>query len=119
MKLILKPNTDLITSFALSGDLEGSFEFDGVVPEKFVDYFEPEKYMIRDGLIVENIDFSVYTPTSENNYPNTNRLIANLYQQTATNQLSQLKANANLLQQVAALTRQVADLHTEKGTTNV
>lgn len=55
---------------------------------------------------------------SSNGPKSSNELVADLAQQLAAYQVLQSKTNAQLLQQNAALVKQVADLESEKETTN-
>lgn len=55
---------------------------------------------------------------SSNGPKSGNELVADLAQQLAASQILQAKTNAQLLQQNAALVKQVADLQSEKETTN-
>lgn len=86
------------------------------LPEHFFDNFVPEYYLFVNGNVVTNPNYVQPAIPSE---PKTAaEMISDLTQQLALAQIAQTKTNAALLQQNAALAKQVAALQADKETTN-
>lgn len=56
MKLLLNEKNEIL-NYVLLGDIDGTVEYDGEIPDDFEDSFKPTFYMIKDGEIVENPDY--------------------------------------------------------------
>ncbi|EOA09451.1 DUF2977 domain-containing protein [Pediococcus acidilactici] len=56
MKLLLNEKNE-ISNYILLGDIDGTVEYDGEIPDDFEDSFKPTFYMLKDGEIVENPDY--------------------------------------------------------------
>lgn len=88
---------------------------DDIVPEDFIYSFESCKYLYKDGQLILNENFHTQPLPIQKS---AEEIISNLAQQLATSQILQAKTNAQLIQQNAMLVKQVADLQSEKETTN-
>jgi len=65
-----------ITGYAMIGDLNNSIEIDQeILPEGFVDNFDPYKYMYVDGAISINLDYE--PSTSDPSQPSTSEMVLN------------------------------------------
>lgn len=63
MKLLLNEKNEIL-SYILLGDIDGTIEYDGEIPDGFEDSFKPNFYMLKDGEIVENPDYVEPSDTS-------------------------------------------------------
>lgn len=117
MKIKIDSNGKII-GYVLIGD---NPDYDTAVdintlPEDFFDNFSPEYYLFVNGNVVINPNYVQPEIPSE---PKTaGEMISVLTQQFASAQIAQAKINAQLIQQNATLVKQVADLQSEKETTN-
>lgn len=80
-----------------------------------------QPFSFKNGVIIgatqEEFENTVQLQSS-NGPKSSNELVADLAQQLATSQILQDKTNAQLIKQNAMLVKQVADLQSEKETTN-
>lgn len=59
-------NNNKILAYAKIGSFEGGIEIEpNILPENFINEFEPEKYLYINGEIIENPDFEPYIPPEE------------------------------------------------------
>lgn len=54
---ILVNDKNEITSYVVLGEIEGSVEFEGTLPEGFEENFRPNFYLFKDGEIVINPNY--------------------------------------------------------------
>lgn len=117
MKIKIDSNGKII-GYVLIGDnpdYDTAVDID-TLPEDFFDNFLPEYYLFVNGNVVTNPNYVQPAIPSE---PKTaGEMISDLTQQFASTQIAQTKINAQLIQQNAMLVKQVADLQSEKETTN-
>lgn len=67
MKILINDNTEIV-AYAAFGDLAGSFEFTGSIPDDFKSDFKPSYYLYQDSKIVVNPNYeepSIDIPTPE------------------------------------------------------
>jgi len=88
MRIIINDLNEII-GYVLTGELTGSVEFDGHIPDDFTETFKPTLYVLQSGSIARNAN---YTPPVA--------LIANTPD-------AQDEINALLLKEVAALHTQL------------
>ncbi|WPK17311.1 DUF2977 domain-containing protein [Pediococcus pentosaceus] len=69
MKLLLNEKNEIL-NYILLGDIDGTIEYDGEIPDDFEDSFKPTFYMLKDGEIVENPDYVEPSDTSPVNSTN-------------------------------------------------
>lgn len=58
MRLVLNKNNEIV-EYASLGDLTGSVEFDGKVPDDFEINFKPSFYLLENNEIIKNPDYVV------------------------------------------------------------
>jgi hypothetical protein len=56
MKLLLNEKNEIL-SYILLGDIDGTIEYDGEIPDDFEDSFKPSFYMLQDDEIIENSNY--------------------------------------------------------------
>lgn len=117
MKIKIDSNSRIV-GYVLIGDnpdYATNVDVDSL-PEDFFNTFVPEYYLFLNGNVVTNPDYVKQVTPVE---PKTSsEMISDLTQQFASTQIAQTKINAQLIQQNATLVKQVADLQSEKETTN-
>lgn len=102
MKIQINEKNEIIGCTKI-GDINGSVEFNGELPEGFWRSFKPKFYILKDDVIVENPNYvepSIDVPTGPTNQ---DRAMANLTLELAKNKASQDKFNSQLLLQMAKL----------------
>ena len=119
MRISLNSNNEII-GYAIVGDLEGSIEIDdSIVPQGFVLYFKPKRYLYNEGTIEVNNDFE---EEKEINLPSTPPTIVTpgtdeeLRVMFATMQVQLVQANlmvAELSQQNSELAQEVVKINEE------
>ena len=65
MKLVVDGN-GMITAYCMVGDIPGSVEYEGTIPDDFEINFESSFYMLKDGEIVPNPDYVPPTDDTSN-----------------------------------------------------
>lgn len=119
MRISLNSNNEII-GYAIVGDLEGSIEInDSIVPQGFVLYFKPKRYLYNEGTIELNSDFE---EENETNLPSTPPTIVTpgtdeeLRVMFATMQVQLVQANlmvAELSQQNSELAQEIVKINEE------
>ena len=117
---ILVNNENLIVGYADVGGIEGGFEIDNsIVPQGFISYFKPARYLYKEGTIELNNDFE---EENEINLPSTPPTIVTpstdeeLRVMFATMQVQLVQANlmvAELSQQNSELAQEVVKINEE------
>ncbi|XZO08202.1 DUF2977 domain-containing protein [Weissella paramesenteroides] len=107
MKLILD-DQNLIVGFSVVGNLEDATDFNGVMPDGFFDAFVPNKFILKDEVIVLNEQF--HEPILD--IPSVDGVdvvkgISDLTRQIATGKVIQSQTNANFLKQLATIQVQI------------
>ncbi|MFY4479675.1 DUF2977 domain-containing protein [Latilactobacillus sakei] len=101
MKIIVNQNGE-IRSYVQIGDIPGSIEYKGTVPDGFEDNFQPSFYLLQNDSIVLNPDYVM--PTTPVTGPSdTDKAIAQLTLQAAQQKVTQDKLNAQVLLEIAQL----------------
>ena len=118
--IILVDKNNLITSFASAGGLDGGIEIDdSIVPQGFILYFKPARYLYKEGTIEVNNDFE---EDNEINLPSIPPTIVTpgtdeeLRAMFATMQVQLVEANlmvAELSQQNSELAQEVVKINEE------
>lgn len=57
MRIVINDQKEVI-SYVLVGDVEGSIEFDGNIPDDFASNFKPELFRLQGNDIILNSDYS-------------------------------------------------------------
>lgn len=91
-----------ITGYIIMGDMPGSIEYKGAVPDGFEDNFQPSFYLLQNNEITVNTSYvppklPVVGPGS------LDKAFAQLTLQTAQHKADQDKFNAQLLLQIAQM----------------
>ena len=117
---ILVNNKNEIIDYAIVGSLDGDFEVDdSIVPQGFMLYFKPTRYLYKEGIIEVNNDFE---EENEINLPSTPPTIVTpgtdeeLRVMFATMQVQLVQANlmvAELSQQNSELAQEVVKINEE------
>lgn len=106
MKLILD-DQNLIIGFSVVGYLEDATDFNGVMPDGFFEAFVPNKFILKDEMIVLNEQFHepiLDIPSVDG--VDTVKGIADLTKQIALRDLKQSQTDAMLLKQIAELSKE-------------
>lgn len=61
MEILLNSKNEII-NYAIVGHVDGFTEFNGKIPENFVDKFKPSLFLIKENTIVENPDYVAPEP---------------------------------------------------------
>lgn len=132
MRILINKNNEII-DYAIVGSLDGDFEVDdSIVPQGFILYFKPKRYLYKEGKIEVNNDFEEDT---EINIPTTPPTIVapgtdeELRVMFATMQVQIVQANtmcnqvahqnANLSQELVKLNKEIQDLKGVEDNENV
>lgn len=101
MKLIVNDQQEII-SYVSIGDMTGSIEYKGAVPDGFEDNFQPSFYLLQNNEITINPSYVPPKPPLVG--PGSlDKAIAQLILQTAQHKADQDKFNAQLLLQIAQM----------------
>lgn len=119
MQILVNKNNQII-SFAVVGGFDGGIEIDdSIVPQGFISYFKPKRYLYNEGTIEVNNDFE---EEKEINLPSTPPTIVTpgtdeeLRVMFATMQVQLVQANlmvAELSQQNSELAQEVVKINEE------
>ena len=119
MRILINKKNEII-DYAIVGSLDGDFEIDdSIVPQGFVLYFKPKRYLYNEGTIEVNNDFE---EEKEINLPSTPPTIVTpgtdeeLRVMFATMQVQLVQANlmvAELSQQNSELAQEVVKINEE------
>lgn len=119
MRILINKNNEII-DYAIVGSLDGDFEIDdSIVPQDFMLYFKPKRYLYNEGAIELNSDFEEETEISLPNVPPT--IVTpgtdeELRVMFATMQVQLVQANlmvAELSQQNSELAQEVVKINEE------
>ncbi|MGK4144529.1 DUF2977 domain-containing protein [Weissella paramesenteroides] len=106
MKLILD-DQNLIVGFSVVGNLEDATDFNGAIPEGFFEAFVPNKFILKDEMIILNEQY--HEPILD--IPSVDGVdvvkgISDLTKQIALRDLKQSQTDAMLLKQIAELSKE-------------
>lgn len=76
MKILINDNTEIV-AYAAFGDLAGSFEFTGSIPDDFKSDFKPSYYLYQDSKIVVNPNYEEPTIPEQPSGPSPEMLAIN------------------------------------------
>lgn len=101
MKLLLNEKNEIL-NYILLGDIDGTVEYDGEIPDDFEDSFKPTFYMLKDGEIVENPNYVEPADTPPATSPSQqDKIIAQIMLTQAKQKEDQDKFNAQILLKLA------------------
>ncbi|MCT3032712.1 DUF2977 domain-containing protein [Pediococcus pentosaceus] len=108
MLIVVNENNEIV-QYASIGELPDSIEYDGAIPEDFIDKFKPSFYMIQDGVIVENPDYKEIKIPAVGPSTTEQQLAALGYQQMQDSQEKQvlIKQNAQMAYQIMQIQQQL------------
>lgn len=76
MKLTINTNHEIV-SYASVGDVAGSIEYKGTVPDGFEDNFQPSFFLLQNNTIVLNPNYVEPTPPKPTTGPTTEQVMIN------------------------------------------